>query len=290
MRTIKFLLVLLLSTPLAAQSLNEALNGNTALQTNAQTSQKQNTPLSSLGERDQVQAITVSRLPDIKLNEEVLTKTVLTYEMPENLVEDNKWFLVGDTERALEELSKYENDARAQAEVALINFQRRDYKKAQGALNTALALEPQEPIYNLLQVWLYAAQNKAKEAQKTYDNMLFLTSDFEYLASGKLALAQAYFNKKNFKEAGTILQDIYSNDPYKISHAVYLIARIYLTNGNKKGAQTLFEQALEHDGSNYMPQLFLARTQYKLKQYIPSWQSYASLFILDGKNKEAKKY
>ena len=291
MRTIRFLLLLLLTTPLASQSLNEALNGNTALQVNAQTDeQKQNTPLSSFGERNQVQAIMVSRLPDIKLNEEVLTKTVFTYEMPENLVEDNKWFLVGDTERALEELSKYENDARAQAEIALINFQRRDYKKAQNALNIALKLEGQEPIYNLLQVWLYAAQDKVKEAQKTYDNMLFLTSDFEYLASGKLALAQAYFNKKNFQEAGTILQDIYSNDPYKISHAVYLIARIYLTNGNEKGAQTLFEQALEHDGSNYMPQLYLARTQYKLKQYIPSWQSYASLFILDGKNKEAKKY
>ena len=290
MRIIKFLLVFLLTTPLAAQSLNEALNGNTALQVNAQTSGKQNTPLSSFGERNQVQAITVSRLPDIKLNEEILTKTVLTYEIPEDLIEDNKWFLVGDTERALEDLSKYKDDARAQAEIALINFQRRDYKKAQSALNAALKTAPQEPIYNLLQVWLYAAQNKVKEAQKTYDNMLFLTSDFEYLASGKLALAQAYFNKKNFKEAGTILQDIYSNDPYKISHAVYLIARIYLANENKKGAQTLFEQALEHDGNNYMPQLYLARTQYKLKQYIPSWQSYASLFILDGKNKEAKKY
>lgn len=290
MRIIRFLLVFLLSAPLAAQSLNQALNGNSALQVNAQTDeQKQTTPLSAFGE-SQVQAITVNRLPDIKLNEEILTKTVLTYEMPENLIEDNKWFLVGDTDRALEELSKFPKDARAQAEIALIYLQRRDYKKAQTALNTALKLEPQTPIYNLLQVWLYAAQNKVKEAQKTYDNMLFLTSDFEYLASGKLALAQAYFNKNKFKEAGTILQDIYSNDPYKISHAVYLIARIYLANGNKKGAQTLFEQALEHDGSNYMPQLYLARTQYKLKQHIPSWQSYASLFILDGKNKEAKKY
>ena len=288
MRIIKFLLVFLLTAPLAAQSLNKALNGNTALQANAQTGeQKQNTPLSAFGERDQVQAITVNRLPDIKLNEEILTKTVLSYEMPENLTEDNKHFLAGDTDKALEELLKFSEDARAQAEIALIYLQRRNYKKAQKALNTALKLEPQEPIYNLLQVWLYAAQNKVKEAKKTYDNMLFLTSDFEYLASGKLSLAQA---KKDFKEAGTILQDIYSNDPYKISHAVYLIARIYLANGNKKGAQTLFEQALEHDGSNYMPQLYLARAQYKLKQYIPSWQSYASLFILDGKNKEAKKY
>ena len=291
MRTIKFLLIFLLASPLAAQSLSQALNGNSALRVNAQTDvQKQNTPLSSLGERDQVQAITVNRLPDIKLNEEILTKTVLTYEMPENLTEDNKLFLTGNTNKALEELSKFKNDARAQAEIALINFQRRDYKKTQSALNAALKIAPQEPIYNLLQVWLYAAQNKVKEAQETYNNMLFLTSDFEYLASGKLALAQAYFNKKNFKEAGTILQDIYSNDPYKISHAVYLIARIYFANGNKKAAQTLFEQALEHDVNNYMPQLYLARTQYKLKQYIPSWQSYASLFILDGKNKEAKKY
>ncbi len=290
MRIIKFLLIFLLTTPLAAQSLNEALNGNTALQVNAQAGEKQNTPLSSLGERDQVQAIAVNRLPDIKLNEEILTKTIFTYDFPQNITEQNKLFLVGNVEKALEELSKYTTYSRAQAEIALINFQRRNYKNAQKALNNALKLEPQQPIYNLLQVWLYAAQNKVKEAQKTYDNMLFLTSDFEYLASGKLALAQAYFNKKNFKEAGTILQDIYSNDPYKISHAVYLIARIYFANGNKKGAQTLFEQALEHDASNYMPQLYLARAQYKLKQYIPSWQSYASLFILDGKNKEAKKY
>ena len=194
MRIIKFLLVFLLSAPLAAQSLNEALNGNTALQVNAQDGQKQNTPLSAFGERDQVQAITVSRLPDIKLNEEILTKTVLTYEMPSNIAQDNKWFLIGDTQKALDEFSKYDIDARAQAEIALIYLQRRNYKKAQTALNNALKLEPQTPIYNLLQVWLYAAQNKIKEAQKTYDNMLFLTSDFEYLASGKLALLkQAQF-------------------------------------------------------------------------------------------------
>ncbi|MBQ3934042.1 MAG: tetratricopeptide repeat protein, partial [Elusimicrobiaceae bacterium] len=253
MRIIRFLLIFLLSAPLAAQSLNEALNGNTALQVNAQADEeKQNTPLSAFGERDQVQAITVNRLPDIKLNEEILTKTVLSYQIPQNLKEGNKLFLSGDTQKALEELSKYSTDARAQAETALIYLQKRDYKKAQEALNNALKLEPQEPIYNLLQVWLYSAQNKVKEAQKTYNNMLFLTSDFEYLASGKLALAQAYFYKKEFDEAGTILQDIYSNDPYKISHAVYLIARIYLANGNKKAAQTLFEQALEHDSSNYM--------------------------------------
>ena len=116
MRIIRFLLILLLASPLAAQSLNEALNGNTSLQANAQTEeQKQTTPLSAFGERDQVQAITVNRLPDIKLNEEILTKTVLTYEMPEDLSGDNKRFLFGDVEKALEGLSQYKDDARAQA-------------------------------------------------------------------------------------------------------------------------------------------------------------------------------
>ena len=295
MRIFKFLLILFFAAPLAAQTLGEALNGNTMLKVDTQTEQlqpeqnKRNTPLSSFGETEQVQAITVNRLPDIKLNEEILTKTVFTYNLPKENTEGNKLFLEGDTAQAASTFAALDNP-RSQAEAALIYFQKRDYKNAQIALNTALKAEQQNPLYNLLQVWLYAAQGDVKKAQKTYNNMLFLTADFEYLASGKLALAEAYFNKGKYKEAGTIVQDIYSNDPYKISHAVYLIARTYFKNGNKKAAQTLFEQALLHDDSNYMPQLYLARSQYKLKEYIPSWQSYASLFILDGKNKEAKKY
>lgn len=291
MRIFKFLTILFFAAPLAAQTLNDALNGNTVLKVDTQVEQpqKQNTPLSSLGEREQVQAIAVTRLPDIKLNEEILTKSVFTYEIPKEIAQQTNLFLNGQESEILPLLTAQDN-ARAQGEAALIYLQQRDYKNAQIAIDKALKLEPQTPIYNLLQVWLYAAQGDVKKAQKTYNNMLFMTADFEYLSSGKLALAEAYFNKGNFKEAGTIVQDIYSNDPYKISHAVYLIARMYFKNGNNKAAQTLFEQALVHDGSNYMPQLYLARTQYKQKQYVPAWQSYASLFILDDKNEEAKKY
>lgn len=295
MRIIKLFIILFFAAPLAAQTLSDALNGNTMLKVDTQTEQitteqmGNTTPLSSFGEAEQVQAITVSRLPDIKLNEEVLTKTIFTYQVPNEIKDGNKLFLEGKQTQALENLSSLQN-ARAQAEAALIYLQKSDYKNAQIAISKSLKEEPQNPLYNLIQVWLYAAQGDTKKAKKTYDNMLFLTADFEYLASGKLALAQAYFNKGKFKEAGIIVQDIYSNDPYKISHAVYLIARIYFKNGNKKAAQTLFEQSLLHDDSNYMPQLYLARSQYKLKEYVPSWQSYASLFILDGKNKEAKTY
>ncbi|MCR5504560.1 MAG: hypothetical protein K6E94_03205, partial [Elusimicrobiaceae bacterium] len=295
MRIIKLLIILFFSAPLAAQTLSDALNGNTMLKVDTNTAQLTNeqmqktTPLASLGETEQAQAIIVSRLPDIKLNEEVLTKSVFTYQVPDEIKDGNKLFLEGNTAQAAENFLTL-NNTQAQAETALIYLQKRDYKNAQIILDKALKSEPQNPLYNLLQVWLYATQGNVKKAQKTYDNMLFLTADFEYLASGKLALAQAYFNKGKTEEAGTIVQDIYSNDPYKISHAVYLIARIYFKNGNKKAAQTLFEQSLLHDNSNYMPQLYLARSQYKLKEFIPSWQSYASLFILDGKNKEAKKY
>lgn len=291
MRIFKFLTVLFLAAPLAAQTLDTALNGNTVLKVDTPTEQEQtqNTPLSSLGETEQVQAITVTRLPDIKLNEEILTKTVFKYDVPEEIKPQTELFLQGQASEILPFLTAQDN-ARAQGEAALIYLQQRDYKNAQIALDKALKTEPQTPIYNLLQIWLYAAQGNVKNAQNVYNNMLFLTADFEYLSSGKLALTEAYFNKGNFEQAGTIVQDIYSNDPYKLSHAVYLIARMYAKNGNKKAAQTLFDQALIHDDSNYMPQLYLARTQYKLKEYIPSWQSYASLFILDDKNKEAKKY
>ena len=291
MRIFKFLTILFFAAPLAAQTLNDALNGNTVLKVDSKTeqTQTQTTPLSSLGETEQVQAITVTRLPDIKLNEEIITKTVFKYDVPEEIKPQTELFLKGQASEVLPFLTAQDN-ARSQGEAALIYLQQRDYKNAQIALDKALEAEPQTPIYNLLQVWLYAAQGDVKNAQKVYNNMLFLTADFEYLSSGKLALAEAYFNKGNFEEAGTIVQDIYSNDPYKISHAIYLIARIYFKNGNKKAAQILFEQALIHDDSNYMPQLYLARTQHKLKEYIPSWQSYASLFILDDKNKEAQKY
>lgn len=230
----------------------------------------------------------VNKLPDIKLNEDILRKSVLSYESTPELQEAFNLYKQGHTDEALKFLEE-NGSAEAMANMALIYLQKGDQQQALKYIDKAIEVNNTEddPIYQLIKIWIYAAQNNYLQTEKEYHKLLFLTADFEYIYSAKLALATvAFFTKKN-KEIPPLLENIYSSNPYAISHAAYLIGRVLYDKKNYKSAQTLLSQALVHDNNNYPALIYYGLTQEKLKQFIPAWQSFANILILDSNDKFA---
>ena len=279
------------------QSLNDYMAGNSALTVKTEDDlSKENVPQEQSESQEPSQNImAVNHLPDVKLNDNIITKTVIEYNAYPSVLQADALYTQGKIQEALTlytELAQNEGlmpEIRMEAALnaLLLHLQRAEYKQALKLSDLSLSLNPNYPFAQLMRIWIYAAQGKIKEAQKEYDQLPFLTADFEYISSAKLAMAQAYFNAGKDEKAMEILQNLYGTDPYVISHAAYLMAR--LSGKDKKAASALIEQALAHDSNNYMAQKYQADIQYKLKQRIPAWQSYASLYILDNGDKTSAK-
>ena len=230
----------------------------------------------------------VNKLPDIKLNEDILKSSVISYENDPSLKEAFDAYRQGDIDKALMLLDNNAS-AEAYANMALIYLQTGDFRQALKYIDEAMAFEntQEEPVYQLIKIWIYAAQNNYTQTEKEYQKLLFLTADFEYIYNAKLALATAAFFTKKYKQIAPVLENIYSSNPYAISHAAYLIGRVLFNEKSYKSAQTLLSQALIHDTNNYSALLHYALTQEKLKEFIAAWQSFANILILDSQDKFA---
>ena len=230
----------------------------------------------------------VNKLPDIKLNEDVLKKSVLSYENNPALKNAFDLYRQGKTDQSLLLLEQNTSDE-AYANMALIYLQQGSYQQALKYINKAIETKntEEEPIYQLIKIWIYAAQNNYVQAEKEYQKLLFLTADFEYVYSAKLALATSAFFAKKYKEIPPLLENIYSSNPYAISHAAYLIGRVLFDKKAYPSAKTLLSQALIHDNNNYPALIYYGLTQEKLKEFIPAWQSFANILVLDYKDKFA---
>ena len=236
-----------------------------------------------LAQTQQETLLQVNKLPDIKLNEDILRKSVLSYDTNPSLQEAFEYYRQGNLDKALISLDS-EGSSEAYANMALIYLQKGAYSEALKAINKAEELKEEEPIYQLIKIWIYAAQNNYTQTEKEYQKLLFMTADFEYVYNAKLALATAAFFAKKYKEIAPLLENIYSSNPYAISHAAYLIGRVLFDKKAYNSAQTLLSQALIHDNNNYPALVHYGLTQEKLKQFIPAWQSFANILILDYKD------
>ncbi|MDR1123150.1 MAG: hypothetical protein LBL61_00740 [Elusimicrobiota bacterium] len=295
--------------PAPAQSLAElsggqqALDGSSDYQRHADLEkfnqadrQNELPPLTPLPAAQGPSLMSAARLPDIRLNENVIKHSVMDYKINPDIRAAAALYAAGDAQTAMQ---KYEDaivsaeddetSAQAAGDIAVIALGAGDYKKALHYAEQATQLDKQNPFYQLVKIWILAADGDAKRAKKEYDKLLFLTADFEYVSAAKLAIAQADFTANKQKEAIPALQNLYVSDPYVISHAVYLMGRTAFERGDYKAALTLFEQALAHDTNNYMAQKYSAVTLEKLGRFVPAWQTYASIFVLDTGDLETAK-
>lgn len=289
-KTTLFFTFLFICSILQAQSLAEITAQKDFVMRTPQPAQEE-TLIDTVEEQNTAQQGTqlqVNKLPDIKLNEDIVKKSVISYNNNPDLQEAFEAYTQGDIDKSLL-LLEANSSPEANANSALIYLQMGDFKKSLNYINKAMATEEsqEEPIYQLIKIWIYAAQNNYTQTEKEYQKLLFLTADFEYIYNAKLALVTAAFFAKKYKQIAPLLENIYGSNPYAISHAAYLIGRVLFNEKSYKSAQTLLSQALVHDNNNYPALIHYGLTQEKLKEFIPAWQSFANILILDSNDKFA---
>ena len=128
---------------------------------------------------------------DSKLNETVLHKSVLNYSLPAELAEVAQKCAAGEPDECYFSYKTFENAAdsklaaAANLELSVLSLQRGLVKQALSYINRACELNPDDPFMELTRGWTYLAAGKYKKARKSFDDLMYLTADFEYVSSSK---------------------------------------------------------------------------------------------------------
>lgn len=233
---------------------------------------------------------------DSKLNETVLHRSVLDYYLPADISAVAKKCAAGETDECYFSFKTFENSpdkqiaAAANLELAVMSLQRGLVKQSLKYIDRACELNPDDPFAELTRGWLLLSAGKYKKARKAFQDLLYLTADFEYVSSAKLGTALAwYFNGKK-EEAATELQYLYTSNPYSISFVSYMLGRIASEmKSSRKLAPVFLQQALSHDEKNYAAVELFAKLSEKEKNKLRAWQYYATLYSLDPENEKLAK-
>ena len=240
-------------------------------------------------------ALAAARL-DNQLNETVLHKSVLDYSLPPEISAITPKCVRGDADECYFSLKTFENSedsavaAAANLELAILSLQRGLTKQALSHIDQAIALQPDDPFVQLTKGWLLLSVGKYKKARQAFEDLLYLTADFEYVSSAKLGTALAFYWGKNKDKAASELQYLYTSNPYTISFVSFMLGQIASeTKRTRKLAPVFLQQSLSHDEKNYAAAELFARLSEKEKNKLQSWQYYATLYNLDPGNKKLAK-
>lgn len=233
---------------------------------------------------------------DSKLNETLLYTSVLDYTLPADISAVAKKCLRTDADSCYFSFKSFENDkdlsvrAAANVELAFLSLQRGLLKQALKYIDAAAEASSDDPFIQLTKGWMLLSAGKYKKARKAFDDLLYLTADFEYISSAKLGNALAWYYGGNREKAASELQYLYTSNPYSISFVSYMLGKIASEmKASRKLAPVFLQQALAHDEKNYSAAALFARLSEKEDNPLRSWQYYATLYSMDPDNKELAK-
>lgn len=227
---------------------------------------------------------------DSKLNETLLHKTVLDYSLPPEIAQAAQACAQGEEDcyfsfKTFENASDPKVAAAANLELAVLALQRGLVKQALAHIEKAGQLNPTDPFTELTRGWILLSAGKYKKAHETFDHLLYLSADLEYVSSAKLGGALALYLSGHKDKAAEQLQYLYVSNPYAISFVSYMLGRIASeTKGAQKMAPVFLQQSLAHDEKNYAAAELFAQLSEKEKDNLRSWQYYATLYSLDPQN------
>ena len=229
---------------------------------------------------------------DSKLNEITLHKTVLDYSLPPEIEAAARTCIQGQEDcyfalKTFENAADTKVAAAANLELAVLAMQRGLVKQALEYIEKAGQLRPDDPYIELTHGWMLLSAGKYKKAHETFDHLLYLSADFEYVSSAKLGTALALYFSGHKDKAADQLQYLYVSNPYAISFVSYMLGRIASeTKAAKKMAPVFLQQSLAHDEKNYAAAELFAKISEKDKDKLRAWQYYATLYSLDPKNEQ----
>ena len=225
-----------------------------------------------------------------------LFKSVLSYQVPYELENALDKCRQGQADECFFSLKGFEQDANpslaaaANMELAVLSMQRGQPKEALKYAQNAVKLTPDEPYPVLYSGWVWLSLGKYKKARQAFANLMYLTADFEYVASAKLGTALSWYFDGDEKKAAQDLQYLYTFDPYTISLTSYLLGDVSTRmKGSKQFAPVFLQQALEHDKNNYAAVKLLAKLAEKEKNKQHAWQYYATLYAIDPQSEKIAK-
>uniref|UniRef100_UPI003D0A0DEC tetratricopeptide repeat protein n=1 Tax=Candidatus Avelusimicrobium fimicolum TaxID=3416216 RepID=UPI003D0A0DEC len=195
---------------------------------------------------------------DSKLNETVLHKSVLNYSLPAELAEVAQKCAAGEPDECYFSYKTFENAAdsklaaAANLELSVLSLQRGLVKQALSYINRACELNPDDPFMELTRGWTYLAAGKYKKARKSFDDLMYLTADFEYVSSSKTGNALSWYLSGNKEKSAAEWQYLYTANPYNISFVSYMLGKIAAEmKASRHLAPVFLQQALTHDSKNY---------------------------------------
>ena len=232
---------------------------------------------------------------DSKLNETLLHQTEIDYSLPPEIAQTAAKCRT-DADGCYFSLKTYENAAEPQVafaantELAILSMQRGLVKQALRHIERAAALNPDDPFAELTRGWFLMAEGKYKKAQKSFERLLYLTADFEYVSSAKIGSALCWYFLGKKDKAASELQYLYTSNPYMISFVSYFLGKVAAEQKRARELAPIFlQQALAHDGRNYAAAELFAELAAKQKDKLRAWQYYATLYSLDPQNKQLAK-
>ena len=134
---------------------------------------------------------------DSKLNEITLHKTVLDYSLPDEIVQTALVCAQGEEDcyfafKTFENSEDKKVAAAANLELSVLALQRGMVKQALVHIDKACELAPDDPFAELTRGWTLLSAGKYKKARESFDHLLYLSADFEYVSSAKLGSALAW--------------------------------------------------------------------------------------------------
>ncbi|MCQ2410419.1 MAG: hypothetical protein MJ053_02620 [Elusimicrobiaceae bacterium] len=248
----------------------------------------QEVPVAQTGNKP---ALATARL-ESNLNEAALYKSVLDYSLPADLAATAQKCANADPDTCYFSFKPYESAAEptqaaaANLELAVLSLQRGQVKQALQHVDKAVSLNPDDPFAKLTQGWMLVSAGKYKKARQSFEDLFYLTADFEYVSSAKLGDALAWYLSGHKDKAASELQYLYTSNPYAISFVSFMLGRIAAEmKSTKKLAPVFLQQALSHDEKNYAAAKLYAQLAEKEKNKLHAWQYYATLYSLDPQNK-----
>ncbi|ACC98042.1 Sporulation protein-like protein [Elusimicrobium minutum Pei191] len=239
-----------------------------------------------------------TRKPEIKLNETRIRKSSFEYVKSPKIIEASKLCAQGKWDECISGLAKISSSgegnlisAEAETELAFVHLSLGNLQKALEHIDAAQMFDSENPFIFLAKSWILVSMGKYKESKEELERMLYLTADFEYVYSARLANAIAGMISKDGKSQEQFAY-IYSTNPYLIGLSAYMIALESFNKGGKKNIQTaeiFAEQALTHDSSNFPAARLLAEIKYQQKDYDSAWKYYGSVYGKDVTDKKAAK-
>ena len=286
MRKFTILFVLFVALPLVAQPLSGVSSAADNLAEEPSTQEE--APAQTVSKSS-----IAAKRADSKLNEITLHKTVLDYSLPPEIATTASTCVQGGEEDCYFAFKTFENSndervaAAANLELAVLSLQRGLVKQSLEYIARASELNPDDPFIELTQGWIFLSAGKYKKARETFEHLLYLSADFEYVSSAKLGTALAWYFDGNKEKAAEQFEYLYVSNPYAISFVSYMLGRIASEmKAAKKMAPVFLQQALSHDEKNYAAAKLFAQLSEKDKDKLRAWQYYATLYSLDPQNKK----